>query len=117
MSTEPSCLFCKVLRGEVPAKKVHEDEHCVAFHDIRPVAPTHVLVIPRKHIVGPAAATDEDAEVLGRVMLGARAVATKLGLEEGGYRLVVNNGEHAGQSVFHLHMHVLGGRPFAWPPG
>ncbi|WP_394846587.1 histidine triad nucleotide-binding protein [Pendulispora brunnea] len=110
------CLFCNIVEGKVPAKLAYENEHVVAFHDIRPMAPTHVLVIPRKHIVGIGEATDEDVNTLGQVMLAGRRVAETLKLEEG-YRLVVNNGENAGQSVFHLHLHVLGGRPLAWPPG
>jgi len=110
------CLFCKIVAGEVPAKLAYENEHVVAFHDIRPMAPTHVLVIPRKHIVGIAEATEEDVSALGQVMLAGRRVAEQLGLDDG-YRLVVNNGENAGQSVLHLHLHVLGGRTLAWPPG
>ena len=110
------CLFCKVVAKEIPAKIVLENEHVVAFHDIRPMAPTHVLVIPKKHVVGIAEATREDVELLGEVMMAAREVANQLGLGDG-YRLVVNNGANAGQSVFHLHLHVLGGRPLAWPPG
>lgn len=111
------CLFCKIVEGEVPAKIAYENEHVVAFHDIRPVAPTHVLVIPRRHITGVHDATPDDVALLGQVMLAGREVAEKLGLAESGYRLVVNNGENAGQSVFHLHLHVLGGRILAWPPG
>lgn len=111
-----SCLFCKIIAREVPAKIAYEDEHVLAFHDIRPAAPTHVLVIPKKHIVGIGEATPEDVGALGQVMLAGRKVAEALGVSDG-YRLVVNNGENAGQSVFHLHLHVLGGRPLAWPPG
>lgn len=111
-----SCLFCKIIAREVPAKIAYEDEHVLAFHDIRPAAPTHVLVIPKKHIVGIGEATPEDVDALGQVMLAGRKVAEALGVSDG-YRLVVNNGENAGQSVLHLHLHVLGGRPLAWPPG
>ena len=110
------CLFCKIVAKEIPAKLALENEHVVAFHDINPMAPTHVLVIPKKHIVGIAEATREDAAMLGEVMLAAREVAEKLGLANG-YRLVVNNGKDAGQSVHHLHLHVLAGRQLAWPPG
>ncbi|WP_394823334.1 histidine triad nucleotide-binding protein [Pendulispora albinea] len=110
------CLFCKIVAREIPAKLAFENEHVVAFHDIRPMAPTHVLVIPKKHIVGIGQATEDDVAVLGHVMLAGRLVAEELHLDDG-YRLVVNNGENAGQSVFHLHLHVLGGRALGWPPG
>jgi len=115
--TTNDCLFCKIVAREIPAKLAYEDEHTVAFHDVRPMAPTHVLVIPRRHIVGVADAKPEDALTLGQVLLAGRAVAEKTGLVESGYRLVLNNGVNAGQSVFHLHLHVLGGRVLAWPPG
>ena len=113
------CLFCNVIEKKIPADVVYEDEHTLAFRDIRPVAPTHVLVIPRKHIAAIHELTDtaEDATAIGRVILTARKVAHQLGLDEPGYRLVVNDGVHAGQSVDHIHVHVLGGRHFAWPPG
>ena len=111
------CLFCKIVNKEIPAQIVHENDHVVAFRDIRPVAPTHVLVIPKKHIVGIHEATREDAAMLGEVMLAARDVAEKLGLDATGYRARHQQGPDAGQSVFHLHVHVLGGRPMAWPPG
>lgn len=111
------CLFCKIVSGEIPAKRAYENEHVVAFHDIHPQAPVHVLVIPRRHLVGVHEATPEDGALLGHVMLAGRDVAEKLGLTDDGYRLVVNNGINAGQSVFHLHLHVLGGRVLAWPPG
>ncbi len=110
-------LFEKIIAGDIPADLVYQDEWCVAFRDINPQAPTHVLVVPRKPVVNVAEATDEDAELLGRVMLGAGEVARQLGLVDGGYRLVVNNGAGVGQTVFHLHVHVLAGRPFTWPPG
>jgi histidine triad (HIT) family protein len=115
MST--GCLFCNIVARTIPAQIVLENDHVVAFKDIRPAAPTHALVIPKKHVVGVHEATPEDAALLGQVMLAARDVAEKLGLAEGGYRLVVNQGPDAGQSVFHLHCHVLGGRSMAWPPG
>jgi histidine triad (HIT) family protein len=113
----PGCLFCNIVAGNTPAQIVFDNGHVVAFKDIRPVAPVHVLVIPKVHIPGIHEATAEQAEALGQVLLGAREVAEKLGLEAGGYRLVVNQGADAGQSVFHLHCHVLGGRPMTWPPG
>src|SRR5438128_9020613 len=111
------CLFCNVLEKKIPADVVYEDEHALAFRDIRPVAPTHVLVIPRKHVSGIRALEDADAETMGRVIVAARTVAKKLGLEEKGYRLVVNDGDAAGQTVHHIHVHVLGGRDMSWPPG
>lgn len=111
------CLFCKIVSKEIEAKIAYENEHVVAFHDLRPVAPTHVLVVPKKHVVGVGDAVLDDVEALGQVILGARAVAEKLGLASSGYRCVLNNGVNAGQSVFHLHLHVLGGRVLTWPPG
>jgi len=117
MTTPSDCLFCKIVAKAIPAKLVLENDHVVAFEDIRPMAPKHALVIPKKHIVGIHEATPGDAAVLGQVLLAARDAAEKLGLGEGGYRLVINQGPDAGQSVLHLHCHVLGGRAMAWPPG
>lgn len=111
------CLFCKVIAREVPANILYEDDDVLAFADIRPVAPTHALVIPKRHIVSIDEAAPEHAELLGKVMLAASHVAKEAGIQEGGWRLVINNGEHAGQSVFHIHAHVLGGRAMHWPPG
>ncbi len=111
-----TCIFCKIAAKEIPAKIALENEHVVAFHDLNPQAPTHVLVIPKKHIVGIAESTPEDGAILGEVLLAGRQVASELQLADG-YRLVINNGPNAGQSVFHLHLHVLGGRRLAWPPG
>jgi histidine triad (HIT) family protein len=108
-------IFGRIARGEVDAKLVYQDDRALAFHDVAPKAPTHLLVIPRKPIAKLADAADEDAALLGHLLLVARRVAADAGLTD--YRLVVNNGAGAGQSVFHLHVHVLGGRPFAWPPG
>ena len=110
------CLFCKILAGRIPAKKVWEDEHIFAFDDISPQAPTHVLIIPRKHIAGLKEAEDADAEILGRCQLVAAKIARERGIENG-YRTVFNVGPGAGQSVFHLHLHLLGGRALSWPPG
>ncbi len=112
-----SCLFCRIVTREIPAEIVHENDHVIAFRDVRPVAPTHVLVIPKRHLEAVREAQDSDAELLGQVMLGARDAARALGLVSGGYRVVMNNGEDAGQTVFHLHAHVIGGRTLAWPPG
>ncbi len=111
------CLFCNIVAGKTPAQVVYENEHVVAFRDIRPVAPVHALVIPRTHIPGVHDVTPEQAATIGQVILAARDVAEKLGLAEGGYRLVFNQGPDAGQSVAHVHCHVLGGRQMAWPPG
>jgi histidine triad (HIT) family protein len=110
------CLFCKIVKKEIPSQIVLENEHVIAFRDLHPGAPTHVLVIPKEHIVGIHEVTQKDAAMLGHLMLAGRDVAEQLGLDKG-YRLVINNGPDAGQSVFHLHLHVLGGRHMAWPPG
>lgn len=110
-------LFEKIIAGQIPADIVYQDEWCVAFRDINPKAPTHVLVVPRKPVVNVAEADEADAELLGRVLLAAAKVARQEGVAESGYRLVLNNGQNAGQTVFHLHCHVLGGRPLGWPPG
>ena len=115
MST--GCLFCNIVAGTIPAKVLHQNDHVLAFRDINPMAPTHALVIPKKHIVGIHEATPGDVALLGQVLLAARDVAESLGLGESGYRLVVNQGADGGQSVLHLHCHVMGGRPMAWPPG
>jgi histidine triad (HIT) family protein len=112
-----SCLFCNVVARKTPAQIVFENDHVVAFTDIRPVAPTHVLVIPKKHMTGVHDAAEGDVDLLGRVVLAARDVADKLGLGASGYRLVINQGPDAGQSVHHLHCHILGGRQMGWPPG
>ena len=112
-----SCLFCKVVAKEIPAAITFESDEAVAFRDIHPAAPTHFLVIPRKHIASVHDAKPADAALLGHLIMTARDVAEKEGLAEGGYRLVINTGLNAGQSVFHIHVHVLGGRTLAWPPG
>jgi histidine triad (HIT) family protein len=111
------CLFCKIVKKEIPAQIVFENGHVLAFKDINPQAPTHVLVIPKKHLAGIHDATDADRDALGELLLAGRRVAEDLGLHPKGYRLVMNQGPDAGQSVFHVHLHVLGGRAMAWPPG
>ena len=111
------CLFCKIVAREIPSTIVFENEHVLAFKDVRPVAPEHALVIPKIHVVGISDATPEHAALLGELLLAAPVVAEKLGILQTGYRLVINSGPNAGQSVFHLHLHVLGGRTMAWPPG
>jgi histidine triad (HIT) family protein len=114
------CLFCKIASREVPAKIVHEDEHVVAFHDINPQAPTHVLLIPKRHArtLSDLAAQDDGQLALGRLLGAVATVADALELWPGdGFRTVINTGERAAQSVFHVHVHLLGGRMFGWPPG
>ncbi|MDH3347244.1 MAG: histidine triad nucleotide-binding protein [Desulfobulbaceae bacterium] len=110
-----NCLFCKIVRGEIPADKLYEDDEVLAFRDISPQAPLHFLVIPKKHISGPGTVGQEDEKLLGKVMRVGSEVAAKEGIKH--YRQVFNNGEEAGQTVFHIHMHVLGGRSMNWPPG
>jgi histidine triad (HIT) family protein len=112
-----ACLFCNIVARKTPAELLFENEDVLAFRDIRPVAPVHALVIPKKHVDGVHAAAPIEPGLLGRVVVAAREVAEKLGLGTSGYRLVINEGTDAGQSVFHLHCHVLGGRPMSWPPG
>jgi histidine triad (HIT) family protein len=110
------CAFCRIAQGEAPARVVYQDEDVTAFHDRNPRAPTHILIVPNRHIVGVAQVEPEDVAVLGKLFVVARQVAEQEGIVNG-YRLVVNNGRLAGQSVFHLHVHLLGGRPLSWPPG
>lgn len=112
-----SCLFCKIAAGEIPSTQVYADEELYAFRDINPAAPTHILVIPRKHIPRIDDATSDDAALLGRMLLRANAIAAKEGLSQEGFRYVINCGANAGQAVFHIHLHILGGRPMTWPPG
>jgi histidine triad (HIT) family protein len=116
-TSDPNCLFCKIAAGEIPADIVAQDELVVAFRDINPKAPTHVLLIPRRHIPSAAELRESDAEMLGRLFGVAAQVARDVGVIDGGYRLVSNVGAGAGQSVMHLHFHLLGGRSMAWPPG
>lgn len=104
-----SCLFCKIVEGSIPSRKAYEDEHVLAFHDIAPQAPVHILVIPKKHISALNDAQPEDMELLGRLQLAAQCVAREAGIVESGYRVATNNGPDAGQVVFHIHYHVLGG--------
>jgi histidine triad (HIT) family protein len=111
------CLFCKIAAGEIPAKIVFEDERVVAFEDIQPQAPIHILIIPRKHIPTLLDLDEEDQELLGYMHLVANHIAGEKSLAESGFRLVTNCKESAGQLVFHIHIHLLGGREFGWPPG
>jgi histidine triad (HIT) family protein len=112
-----SCLFCRIAAKEVPARIVHEDDDCLAFEDINPQAPMHVLVIPRRHMATLNELSDQDSRLAGRLVLVARNLAVERGYKESGFRLVANCQAGAGQSVFHIHVHVLGGRAFQWPPG
>lgn len=111
------CIFCKIAEKNIPSKIVYEDDKTVAFDDVNPQAPTHVLVIPRKHVASIAELNEADAGLLAHLMLTGNKIARQKGIAEGGYRLVVNTGKNGGQTVFHLHLHVLGGRPMHWPPG
>jgi histidine triad (HIT) family protein len=110
------CLFCKIGSKKIPSKLVYEDPEIFAFEDIQPQAPTHILICPRKHLVSLTEASEEDTAMLGKLQLLAAKLASERQLTEG-YRTVLNNGARAGQSVFHLHLHLLGGRDFRWPPG
>ncbi|MCY3986854.1 MAG: histidine triad nucleotide-binding protein [Candidatus Dadabacteria bacterium] len=112
-----STIFTQIINREIPADIVYEDEMCLAFRDINPQAPVHVLLIPKKQIVSMATVEMEDQVILGHLMVKASEIASSLGLGESGYRLVVNTNADAGQSVFHLHIHILGGRKLTWPPG
>lgn len=111
------CLFCRLIAGEVPADFVHQDEVCVAIRDINPQAPTHVLVIPREHMESLNEASHKDEALLGHLLRVGARIANDQGHAEDGYRTVINTGAGAGQSVFHLHVHMLGGRSMSWPPG
>jgi histidine triad (HIT) family protein len=115
--SEKNCLFCRIIAGEIPSKKVYEDEHAFAFHDINPQAPTHVLIVPKKHIASLNEASKDDQALLGHLTLIASKLADQLGVVAGGYRTVINSGAGAGQSVWHIHIHLLGGRALGWPPG
>ena len=110
-------IFGAILRGEIPSTRVWEDDHCIAFRDISPAAPTHVLIIPRKLIPTLTDATVEDKELLGHMLLVAGEIARQEGIAEDGYRVVINGNVDGGQTVYHLHIHVLGGRRLGWPPG
>jgi histidine triad (HIT) family protein len=111
------CIFCKMARGEIKPDIVYEDDEVLAFRDMNPQAPTHFLVIPRRHIATTNDLEPGDAELVGKLYLAARQVATAEGVAERGYRMVMNCNPEAGQSVYHIHLHVLGGRPMNWPPG
>lgn len=111
------CLFCRIVKGEIPAEIVHDGSETLAFRDINPKAPTHVLVIPKKHIASLGELKREDAGLMGEIIWTASEIAREEKLDQEGFRLAINSGPAAGQTVFHIHAHVMGGRDFAWPPG
>jgi histidine triad (HIT) family protein len=111
------CLFCKIVQKDIPAKIVYEDDHTLAFDDINPQAPVHALIIPKKHVAAVQDCRNEDSGLLARLLMACANVAKQKGLAESGYRIVTNTGRDAGQTVFHLHLHILGGRHMRWPPG
>ncbi|MDG2107527.1 MAG: histidine triad nucleotide-binding protein [Woeseiaceae bacterium] len=115
--SEKNCLFCKIVAGEIPADIIYESVTTIAFRDINPQAPLHMLIIPRKHIATINDITPQDQEVVGDLYLAARDIASSEGIADEGYRIVMNCNEAAGQTVFHIHMHLLGGRALTWPPG
>ena len=115
--TDSDCLFCKIVAGEIKADVVFESDHAIAFRDINPQAPTHVLIIPKRHISTINDLAETDADVVGQLYLAARDIAAQEGLADGGYRTVINCNADAGQTVFHIHLHLLGGRILSWPPG
>ena len=117
MTTDPDCIFCRIAAGSLPAAIIYQDEGAIAFRDISPQAPIHVLVIPRKHITSLSKVTDADSAVIGHLMSAVAAVARQEGIAESGYRSIINAGRDAGQAVDHLHVHVIGGRGLHWPPG
>ncbi len=114
---QPWCIFCRIVRGEAPAEILYKDDLVTAFRDIHPQAPVHIQIIPNRHIPAVAAVTPNDAELLARMIAVANQLATEQGVARAGYRLVINSGAQAGQSVNHLHLHLLGGRRMGWPPG
>jgi histidine triad (HIT) family protein len=112
-----SCLFCKIIAGEIPSKKVYEDDELYAFEDINPQAPLHALIVPRQHIATLNDLAAKDDDLVGSMVRRAAAIAKERGVDGSGYRTVLNCNSHAGQTVFHIHLHVLGGRALSWPPG
>lgn len=117
MRHDPECIFCKIVEKKMPANIVYEDEHSIAFEDNNPQAPTHVLIVPKKHIRDIHSIKHEERELIGHLFFVAKMLGEKRGLDTNGYRLVINNGRDAGQAVFHIHLHLLSGRRFSWPPG
>jgi histidine triad (HIT) family protein len=117
MNVDPNCIFCKIMAKKIPAKIIHEDEFAMAFEDLNPQAPVHALIVPKKHIPDIHSITVADREIVGHLFFVARTIAAQKSLEQTGYRMIINNGRDAGQTVFHIHLHLLSGRPFGWPPG
>lgn len=116
-TSDPTCLFCRIVRGDIPSRTVYDDELVLAFHDIAPRSPTHILVIPKRHIASAADLTEADAPLLGRLFATTAQIARDQGIADAGYRIVSNVGRWGGQTVDHLHLHLMGGRAFEWPPG
>ncbi len=114
---DPDCIFCRIVAGEIPSNRVAEDDTIIAFRDVAPRAPTHILLVPRDHIASADKLTEMDGELLGRIFATAAEIARSEGIADAGYRIVTNIGEWGGQSVDHLHFHLMGGRAFSWPPG
>jgi histidine triad (HIT) family protein len=112
-----NCIFCKIANGDIPSEKVYEDDKIFVFKDIKPEAPVHILIIPKKHIESLNDIQEYDGDIISHIFLKAKDIAKELGIEKSGYRIVSNCGEHGGQTVFHIHFHLIGGRELAWPPG
>jgi histidine triad (HIT) family protein len=117
MNRDPGCIFCKIIEKIVPAAIIYEDEEVIAFEDVNPQAPVHTLVVPKTHIPDIHSMTGDDRALVGHLFFTAKRIAEEKGLDENGYRMVINNGRGAGQTVFHIHLHILSGRRFSWPPG
>lgn len=111
------CVFCKIVSGEISADILYQDSWVICFKDLKPSTPVHFLVVPRKHLANPSEVKDEDLEVVGKMFQATAKVAQELGIEQSGYRMVLNTGPDAGQEIFHMHLHILAGRKFGWPPG
>jgi len=114
---DSDCLFCKIIAGDIPADKVYEDDNVYAFEDINPQAPTHILLCPRKHLSTILDMTEEDEPLIGAIHTAANSIAKQMGMQERGFRMILNCGAGAGQTVYHVHYHLLAGRPLQWPPG
>jgi len=117
MSPDPNCIFCRIIEKKIPAKIVHEDDYSIAFEDLNPQAPVHILIVPKKHMEDIHGIVVADREIVGHLFFVAKTIAARNGLDKNGYRMVINNGRDAGQTVFHAHRHLLSGRMFSWPPG
>ena len=117
MSQDPNCIFCKIIAKKIPSKIVYEDDLVTAFEDVNPQAPVHTLVVPKKHIPEIHSMTEKDKELVGHLFFTAKKIAEDKGMDSKGYRMVINNGAGAGQTVFHIHLHILSGQHFSWPPG